>query len=51
MAAVAVLVLGIQTIKVVALAGGALVVLSLVVAFVLEHGGELIRKWRANARD
>lgn len=51
MAAVAVLVLGVQTVKVVALVGGALVVLSLGVAFVLEHGGELIRKWRANARD
>ncbi len=49
MIVIAVLVLGTDTIKVVVIFGGGLVVLSLALAFVLEHGGRVIRKWRVNA--
>lgn len=51
MGAVAVLILGIDALVAVALIGGGLVLLSLVLAFALEHGGELIRKWRENGRE
>lgn len=50
MIAIAVLVLGTDTIKIVVIFGGGLVVLSVILAFVLEHGGRVIRKWRENDR-
>lgn len=49
MIVIAVLVLGTDTIKVVVIFGGGLVILSFVLAYVLEHGGRVIRKWKLNA--
>ncbi len=49
MIAIAVLVVGTDTIMVVVIFGGGLVVLSLALAFVLEHGGRVVRKWKLNA--
>lgn len=49
MIAVAVLVIGTDGILAVAIGGGGLVILSLALAFVLEHGGRVVRKWKLNA--
>ncbi len=51
MGAVAVLIFGTDALVAVAMIGGGLVLLSLALAFALEHGGELIRKWRENRRE